>query len=88
MGCFKILNKMGDFTMEQSRPLDALNKSKGKRVVVELKGGRQYVGLLNAFDIHVNIVLNEAEERENNELKRKVGTVFIRGDTITIIFPE
>lgn len=74
--------------MEQSRPLDALNKSKGKRVVVELKGGRQYVGTLNAFDIHVNIVLNEAEERENNELKRKVGTVFIRGDTITVIFPE
>ncbi len=74
--------------MEQSRPLDALNKSKGKRVVVELKGGRQFVGSLNAFDIHVNVVLNEAEERENNELKRKVGTVFIRGDTITVIFPE
>jgi small nuclear ribonucleoprotein len=87
MGSFQI-KIMGDFTMEQSRPLDALNKSKGKRVVVELKGGRQYVGTLNAFDIHVNIVLNEAEERENNELKRKVGTVFIRGDTITVIFPE
>ena len=74
--------------MEQSRPLDALNRSKGKRVVVELKGGRQYVGTLNAFDIHINIVLTEAEERENNELKRKVGTVFIRGDTITVLFSE
>jgi len=74
--------------MELSRPLDTLNKSKGKRTVVELKGGKQYVGLLNAFDIHINIVLDDAEERENNELKRKVGTVFIRGDTITVIFPE
>ena len=80
---------MGDLKMmELSRPLDTLNKSKGKRIVVELKGGRQYVGSLNAFDIHINIVLDDAEERENNELKRKVGTVFIRGDTITIIFPE
>ena len=79
---------MGEFKMEMSRPLDTLNKAKGKRVVVELKGARQYVGTLNAFDIHVNVVLTEAEERENNELKRKLGTVFIRGDTITIIFPE
>jgi len=73
--------------MEASRPLDTLNKSKGKRVVVELKSGKQYIGTLNSFDIHINIVLEEAEERENNELKRKLGTVFIRGDTITVIFP-
>lgn len=73
--------------MEQSRPLDALNKSKGKRVIVELKNSRQYIGTLNAFDIHVNIVLDNVEERENNEVKRKLGTVFIRGDTILLIFP-
>lgn len=73
--------------MEASRPLDTLNKAKGKRLIVELKSGKQYIGNLNSFDIHINIVLDEAEERENNELKRKLGTVFIRGDTITVIFP-
>ncbi len=73
--------------MEASRPLDTLNKSKGKRVIVELKGGKQYVGILNAFDIHINLVLDECEEREDNETKRKLGTAFIRGDTIIIIFP-
>ena len=73
--------------MEQSRPLDALNKSKGKRVIVELKNNRQYTGSLNAFDIHVNVVLDDVEERENGEVKRKLGTVFIRGDTILLIFP-
>jgi len=77
---------MGDSNMEQSRPLDALNKSKGKRVIVELKNNRQYTGTLNAFDIHVNIVLDNVEERENGEVKRKLGTVFIRGDTILLIF--
>ena len=72
----------------ESRPLDALNKSRNKRVIVELKNGRQYVGLLKAFDIHINIVLDEAEERIDNEVKRKLGTVFIRGDTITILSPQ
>lgn len=73
--------------MNESRPLDTLNKSRGKRVVVELKNGKQYVGTLNAFDIHINMVLDDAEERFEGEVKRKIGTVFVRGDTITIIFP-
>lgn len=74
--------------MEQTRPLDALNKARNKRVIVDLKNGRQYVGNLNAFDIHINIVLEEAEELENGDVKRKLGVVFIRGDTITIISPQ
>ena len=61
---------------------------RGKRVIVELKNGKQYIGTLKAFDIHINTVLDEAEERENNELRRKIGTIFIRGDTIILISPE
>lgn len=74
-------------TMESSRPLDALNKSKGKRVIVELKNNKSFVGTLNAFDIHINVVLEDAEEMFEGEVKRKIGVVFIRGDTITIISP-
>ncbi len=71
----------------EARPLDTLNRARNKRVIVELKNGRQYVGDLKAFDIHINIVLDNAEERENNETKRKLGTTFIRGDTIILISP-
>ena len=71
--------------MEQSRPLDALNRVRGKRVIVELKNNKIYIGKLNAFDIHVNIVLDEVEERINGEMTRKLNTIFIRGDTITVI---
>jgi len=68
-----------------SRPLDSLNEAKGKRVFVELKNGTKFVGVLRAFDIHINIVLDDAEEHENGEIKRKLGTIFIRGDTIILI---
>ena len=34
--------------MEASRPLDALNASRNKRVIVELKNNKQYIGKLKA----------------------------------------
>ncbi|MBD3164054.1 small nuclear ribonucleoprotein [Candidatus Woesearchaeota archaeon] len=92
--------------METSRPLDALNRARDKKVIVELKNNKQYIGQLKAFDIHINVVLENAEEHieETTEkevdgrkiivktgnliMKRKLGIVFIRGDTITIISPE
>ena len=71
-----------------SRPLDALNAARNKTVMVDLKNGLCYIGKLKAFDIHINIVLADAEEHHSGQLKRKLGTVFIRGDTITIISPS
>ena len=72
----------------ESRPLDALNGARNKRVIVELKNNRQYVGKLKAFDIHVNVVLDEAEERADGEVKRKLGSIFLRGDMIVMISTE
>ncbi|MEK6840129.1 MAG: LSm family protein [Nanoarchaeota archaeon] len=75
-------------TNDSDRPLDALNHSRGKRVIIDLKNGKQYVGTLKAFDIHINTVLDNAEERESNQLLRKIGTIFIRGDAIVLISTE
>jgi small nuclear ribonucleoprotein len=71
-----------------NRPLDALNKVRNQRIIVELKNNKQYVGKLTAFDIHINVVLYDVEERQDNEVKRKLNTVFIRGDTIIMIATE
>ena len=71
--------------MEMSRPLDTLNEARNKRVIVELKNGKQFVGVLKAFDIHINTVLDDSEERVDGEQKRKLGTIFLRGDTIILI---
>ncbi len=74
--------------MEEARPLDALNAARNKNVLVDLKNGLRYVGKLKAFDIHINVVLEDAQEYKDNELRRKVGTVFIRGDAIIVVSPE
>jgi len=74
--------------MEPSRPLDALNRAKDKKVIVELKNGKQMVGTLMAFDIHINVVLDNAKEVENGEQSKNFGVAFLRGDTIIFISPS
>ena len=69
------------------RPLDLLNNSKGKEVLVQLKGDKQFVGTLMAFDIHVNLVLDNVKEMQNGEIKKNLGLAFLRGDTIIFISP-
>jgi len=69
------------------RPLDLLNASKGKDVLVALKGDKHFVGTLLAFDIHVNVVLDNAKEMHEGEVKRNLGLTFLRGDTIIFISP-
>ena len=70
---------------EPLRPLDTLNNARDKKVIVELKNEKQYVGKLKSFDIHINLVLENAEEIENQQTKRKLDVVFLRGDTIRLI---
>ena len=69
------------------RPLDLLNESKGKEVMIELKDGKQLVGTLLAFDIHVNLVVDSTKEIVNNEMKRNLGLSFVRGNTILWVSP-
>jgi len=82
-----VIISRGVFIVEASRPLDTLNRARDRQIIVELKNNKQYVGKLKAFDIHINVVLEDAEEREDGQVKRKLGVIFIRGDTITVISP-
>jgi len=70
-----------------TRPFDLLNDSIGKDVLVVLKDNLKIRGTLKAFDVHMNIVLENAEELENNELKTKFGKVILRGDNVILISP-
>jgi small nuclear ribonucleoprotein (snRNP)-like protein len=69
------------------RPLDLLNTSKGKEVLVHLKGDKYFVGTLLAFDIHINLVLDNVKEMHEGEVKKSLGLTFLRGDTIIYISP-
>ncbi|MFH1752070.1 MAG: LSM domain-containing protein, partial [archaeon] len=65
-----------------TRPFDLLNKAIGKQVLVVLKGDISMRGKLKAFDVHMNIVLEEAEELDAGKLKTKYGELILRGDNV------
>jgi small nuclear ribonucleoprotein len=69
------------------RPIDALDRAKGKKILVKLKNGEELTGVLKALDLHLNLWLDEVEVQKNGENKAKLGTVLIRGDTIVYASP-
>ncbi|MAG18133.1 MAG: hypothetical protein CL944_01525 [Candidatus Diapherotrites archaeon] len=73
--------------MNNSRPFDLLSDSIGKGVLVELKGSLSFRGTLKAFDVHMNLVLEDAEKLENGESKTKFGKLILRGDNVLLISP-
>jgi len=68
-----------------TRPFDDLNNAIGKQVLVKLKDNRGIRGKLKAFDVHLNLVLEEAEELIDDEAKAKYGRIMLRGDSIILI---
>jgi small nuclear ribonucleoprotein (snRNP)-like protein len=69
------------------RPLDILNESLETPVIVRLKGGRDFRGELQGYDVHLNLVLDKAEELKDGETVKKFGTIVVRGDNVVYISP-
>jgi len=73
--------------MGEQRPFDILNGALNKKVLIRLKGGSELRGIMTAYDVHMNLVLQDAEQLENGESKRKLGTMLVRGDSVIFLSP-
>ncbi len=70
-----------------NRPFDLLNESLGKEVLVILKGDKQLRGTMKAFDVHMNLVLEEASQLVDGEMTTKYGKIIVRGDSVIMVSP-
>jgi len=66
------------------KPLDALGELLDQQVLVRLKNGLEIRGTLRAFDMHINLVLDNAEF-EDGDVERKFKKIFLRGDMILLV---
>jgi small nuclear ribonucleoprotein len=70
------------------RPLEILDQALNQKpVIVSLKGGREIRGILQGYDVHMNLVLENAEEEINGVIKNQ-GTLIVRGDNVIYISPS
>ena len=72
---------------ELLKPLHVLHESLNNPVLVSMKGGKEYHGVLDGYDQHMNLVLKNAEEMINGESKGVYNVVIVRGDTVIYISP-
>ncbi|MGQ0534519.1 MAG: LSM domain-containing protein [Methanobacteriota archaeon] len=74
------------------RPLDILNGHLNQRVIVHLRGHKEYRGTLDGYDHpHMNLVMKNVEEvlkvGTPDEKSQQLEMVIIRGDNIIYISP-
>lgn len=65
-----------------------MSNSKGKVVLLRLRNTQTIQGLLQDFDIHMNLTLEDAEDI-TEEKHEKLGKILLRGDNLLAIsLPE
>ena len=70
-----------------TNPLNLLEKSLQKTIMLVLKDGRMVEGKLTGFDTYMNMVLDDTDENFEQK-KRKLGTVILRGNNVVSITPK
>ncbi len=74
--------------VDKLKPLDILNKSLKSPVIVKIRGGREFRGVLDGYDLHLNLVLSDVEElNKDTSAKNVFGEILVRGDNVVYISP-
>lgn len=81
-------------SVSSSEPLDLIKLCLDERIYVKLRGNREFVGKLHAYDSHCNMVLGNAVEtvytlnEESNEMEteeNKSELIYVRGDLVMLV---
>ncbi|NOQ55764.1 MAG: small nuclear ribonucleoprotein [Nanohaloarchaea archaeon] len=67
--------------MNDFRPLNKLDNFQNKKIEILLKNTSKITGVMKAYDLNLNIHLEDAEEI-NSDSKIKLGTLLLRGSMI------
>jgi len=77
---------IGGALMEPSKkPLNVLTKRLNSYVVITLKNGIEYKGMMARCDGYMNIILDGASEHMADKILANYGNVLVRGNNILYI---
>jgi len=69
-------------------PLTILQNAQNSRILLRLKDGTEYKGLLKEIDAYMNMILEDATEIMDGSPVAKYNEIFIRGNNILFIKPD
>ena len=64
-----------------------LDESINKKVLIKLKGSKTITGMLQGFDQHMNLLLDQSEEIPSEGDSKSLGSIVVRGDNVVMISP-
>ncbi len=70
------------------KPMDVLRRSIDSNILVDVRGNREYSGILDGYDIYMNLVIKNATETINGENKGTHATMLVRGDNVIFVSPS
>ena len=75
---------------QNKRPLDDLQYSIGKQIIVRIRGGHIMRGVLKSYDPHLNLHIDNAVFVKNEEeaQEEQLGQIILRGDNVLMISPH
>ena len=76
-------------TSQRSKnPLYILQAAQNSEIILRLKDGTEYKGLLKEIDAYMNMILENAVEIMDGSPVAKYNEIFIRGNNLLFIKPD
>ncbi len=76
-------------TQQRSKnPLQILQNAQNSQILLRLKDGTEYKGLLKEIDAYMNMILEEALELIDGSPVARYNEIFIRGNNLLFIKPD
>ncbi|MFX1356243.1 MAG: LSM domain-containing protein [Promethearchaeota archaeon] len=82
-----MLNKNNNISKSKN-PLTILQNAQNSMIVLRLKDGTEYKGLLKEIDAYMNMILENAIEIMDGSPVAKYNEIFIRGNNLLFIKPD
>jgi len=84
-----IKNVKSEYQNNRNRnPLHILQAAQNSQILLRLKDGTEYKGLLKEIDAYMNLILENATEIMEGSPVAKYNEIFIRGNNLLFIKPD
>jgi len=73
---------------KSKNPLTILQNAQKSKILLRLKDGTEYRGILKEIDAYMNMILEDATEIMDGSPVAKYNEIFIRGNNLLFVKPD